>query len=124
MPEKTKKILLIDDHIEVLKIQKEILARNGFEVILAANGTLGLEKARELLPDLVLTDVLFPGLSGVEVCRQIKQDPKLQGVPVIICSASDLEITECYEAGADIFLLKPVPTQKILLHIKRLLRED
>jgi len=120
---KPKKILIIEDRMEVLEVQEEIFSQQGFEVITAYNGTAGLKKARELRPDLILTDIRFPDISGIEICQQIKQDPELKAIPVIVSSASDMEITEVYQAGADLFLLKPTSPDRVLVHVNNLLKK-
>jgi CheY-like chemotaxis protein len=120
---KLEKILIIEDRKEVLEVQEEIFRQQGFEVIIADDGMTGLAKAKEYKPSLILTDLRFPDISGIEICQYIKQDPELRNIPVIVSSASDMEEEEVYQAGADLFLLKPVSSQKLLTHVQNLLQK-
>ncbi len=105
-----KVVLVVDDDPDVLRLAATMLAKLGCVVLEASNGRQGLEIAREARPDLVLLDAMMPGLHGFEVCRAIKSDKDLKGMPVILCSAvyrgsaaDDAQIT----FGADAFLAKP-----------------
>lgn len=118
-----EKILIIEDRKEVLEVQEEIFRQQGFEVIIADDGITGLAKAKEFKPNLILTDIRFPDISGIEICYYLKQDPELKNIPVIVSSASDMEEEEVYQAGADLFLLKPVSAQKLLTHVQSLLQK-
>jgi CheY-like chemotaxis protein len=118
-----EKILIIEDRKEVLEVQEEIFRQQGFEVIIADDGITGLTKAKEFKPNLILTDIRFPDISGIEICYYLKQDPELKNIPVIVSSASDMEEEEVYQAGADLFLLKPVSAQKLLTHVQSLLQK-
>jgi CheY-like chemotaxis protein len=118
-----EKILIIEDRKEVLEVQEEIFRQQGFEVLIADDGITGLAKAKEFKPNLILTDIRFPHISGIEICYYLKQDPELKNIPVIVSSASDMEEEEVYQAGADLFLLKPLSAQKLLTHVQSLLQK-
>ncbi len=120
---KLERILIIEDRKEVLEVQEEIFRQQGFEVIIADDGMTGLAKVKESKPNLILTDIRFPDISGIEICQYIKRDPELQDIPIIVSSASDMEEEEVYQAGADLFLLKPVSSQKLLTHVQNLLQK-
>src|SRR5512133_3234785 len=87
MPDKIIRILCIEDEPEMIELFDLILARKGFEVIGASGGEDGLRKVREIMPDLVLLDLMMPDLGGWEVYQQMKADEKLKEIPVIIVTA-------------------------------------
>src|ERR1039458_4996998 len=101
---KTSSILVVDDVPMILQVYSEILRAEGYEVWEAATGQQALQVARDRRPDLVLLDVMLPDLSGVEVCRQIKADPALTDIFVVLVSGIATSVThkvDGLEAGAD-----------------------
>src|SRR5262245_22500621 len=81
------RVLVVEDEPDVAELLRFNLAREGYEVFQATNGADGLRQARELIPDLVLLDLMVPQLNGWEVCRRLKQDPATRAIPVIIVTA-------------------------------------
>lgn len=117
-----KKILIVDDELDVLKVVQFRLVKLNYEVVTAENGQEGLDRARELKPDLILTDLSMPYIRGDELCRRIKADPATQHIPVIIMTASIKGAADNSTiAGADEKILKPFEPEKLIEKIKKLL---
>jgi len=118
-------ILLVDDDNDIRHLFSTCLRHEGYEVLEAATGRYGLELAQTRYPDLVLLDVGLPDISGVEVCRQIKTDPKLKDVFVAFCSGeatSTEHKVSGLKTGADEYLVKPFGIQELLARVQTLLR--
>jgi len=79
-----RKILLADDSVTAQNMGKKILSDAGYEVITVSNGSAALKKANELLPDIAVLDVYMPGYSGLEVCKQLKDNPKTAEIPILL----------------------------------------
>lgn len=118
------KICVIDDHPENVFILQDRLEKAGFEIVTAYDGKTGLEKVREELPDLVLLDVMMPGISGFEVCRSITQDDLTKHIPVILLTAltSTEDLEDGLQAGAFDYIKKPFNRAELLARIKSALR--
>ncbi len=119
-----KKILVVDDEKDIVDILKYNLEReNEFEVITASNGKEALDAA-QLLPDLILLDIMMPELNGFEVCKRLKNDKLTSGIPVIFLTAKENEIDEILglEIGADDYINKPISPRKVLARIKSVIR--
>jgi len=115
-PTNQKTILIIDDQPFFITMQQNMLQRQGYRVVSASNGTEGLAQAKKHRPDIVLLDVEMPDVDGIEVCRQMKEDPDLKHIPVIILTATqDPKLNErSFKAGAEITILKSVPGERLL----------
>lgn len=125
MPTRTNSILIVDDDERVRALFAACLRTRGYEVREAEGGIEGLDLVRKHLPDLVLLDVRLPDASGIEICRQIKTDPKLADVFVALCSgeATDSEHkVDGLQVGADEYLVKPFGMQELLARVGTLLR--
>lgn len=121
-----KKILVVDDEKDIVDILKYNLEReNDFEVLSASNGKEALEAANSI-PDLILLDVMMPELSGFEVCKQLKYNPKTSKIPIIFLTAKENEIDEIlgFEIGADDYINKPISPRKVLARIKSVIRRS
>ena len=118
------KVLIVEDHEFMIKILGYNLSQEGFDVLVATNGTRALEIARQEKPSLVLLDIMIPDPDGYEVCRQLKADPATASIPIIFVSAlgqaSDIEIGK--ELGASDFFCKPFSPSKLIARIKELVR--
>jgi DNA-binding response OmpR family regulator len=125
MPPK-KKILAVDDDATALGALRQILVQKGYDVSTAANGQSALEMLAKSAFDLVILDVSMPGLSGYDVCRHIRQQPKTQDLPVIFLTAKGMlvDMTEGEEAGSDLYLIKPVLATKLLNMVGMFLSDD
>ncbi|HNQ80767.1 MAG: response regulator [Acidobacteriota bacterium] len=119
-----RKIVVIDDDKVTRKLLTELLNRNGYEAYGAHDGMEGVALVKWEQPELVLTDLLIPLLDGIGVCQQIKSDPELSGIKVIVMSAlkNPLLVREARAVGADDFIDKPIRTNTLLELIARLLQ--
>jgi len=105
-----QKILVVDDTPQNVKLLGDLLRAKGYEVTTAASGEQALESIARQPPDLVLLDIMMPGISGYEVCRKIRENPATALLPVVLATSLDpnQERVKGIEAGADDFLSKPV----------------
>jgi|Deesub1362A_J573_1020465.scaffolds.fasta_scaffold06510_3 DNA-binding response OmpR family regulator len=118
------RILIIDDEPEIITLTRMMLQKAGYEVIEAESGKEGLEILEKDKIDLVLLDVVMPGMNGWEVCRKIKADEKLRQIPVVMFTVYDSreDIIRSHECGADAYLSKPFDREELLDVVRRLLR--
>ena len=117
------KILIVDDVARNVKLLADILAVRGYDVYTAQTGVEALQSIREVHPDLVLLDVMMPGMSGYEVCQAVRKDPEFQLLPIVMVTALDpAERIKGLEAGADDFLTKPINQAELFARVKSLLR--
>jgi len=109
-------ILIVDDSPTEAHVLKGMLEKNGFEVETAENGTEGIERAKELKPDLILMDVVMPGLNGFQATRQLTKDSETKHIPVIIVTTKDQETDRVWgmRQGARDFLTKPVAEKTLM----------
>jgi len=119
-----ERILIIEDEEDILALIHFNLIRAGFRVECATSGEDGFKKARDLNPDLVLLDLMLPGMDGLEVCRRMRQAPETGDTPVIMLTAKGEEhdIVHGLELGADDYLPKPFSPQVLLARIQAVLR--
>jgi len=110
-------ILIVDDSPTETHILTTMLEKAGYTVLSANDGAAGVEVARNSLPDLILMDVVMPGLNGFQATRQLSRDPETAGIPVIIVTTKDQETDKAWgkRQGAKAYVIKPV-TAKELLH--------
>jgi pilus assembly protein CpaE len=119
----SEKILIVDDDIDTLKLVGLILQRQGYEVSVASSGAQALEMMNSEVPDLLLLDIMMPEMDGYEIAGQMRSEPKLAEVPIIMFTAkSQLDDKVAgFEAGADDYLTKPTQPRELLAHIKAVL---
>lgn len=118
------KILIVDDEPDVIELVRYNLEDAGFDVECAADGSEGLEKARCTAPNLILLDVMLPGLDGFEICKLLRNHPQTAGIPVIMLTAKAEEIDRVIglELGAEDYVTKPFSPRELLLRIKKSLQ--
>jgi two-component system, OmpR family, alkaline phosphatase synthesis response regulator PhoP len=118
------KILLVDDEADILEFLGYNLRKEGYEVYTCNNGIDGLAKATEILPHLVILDVMMPGMDGIETCREIRQVAELKNTIVIFLTARGEDYSQIagFEAGADDYVTKPVKPRVLVSRVKALLR--
>ncbi|WP_456475203.1 response regulator [Candidatus Pyrohabitans sp.] len=119
------RILIIDDEPEIITLTRMMLQKAGYEGIGAENGKEGLEILGKDRVDLVLLDVVMPGMNGWEVCRKIKADEELRQIPVVMFTVYDNkeDVMRSHECGADAYLSKPFDREELLDVVRRLLRD-
>jgi DNA-binding response OmpR family regulator len=121
-----KTVLVIDDHQDLAELVERTLAQEGLDVIIALDGKSGLEIARQHHPDLVVLDLTMPGLDGLEVCQQLRSDPRMGRVPIIVLSARAMEADRVLglEKGADDYLIKPFGPRELVARVNAVLRRS
>ena len=118
-----EKILIIDDDVDTLKLVGLMLQKQSYQIVAANNGMQGLEKAENENPDLIVLDVMMPGMDGYEVAKRLRSNPLTANTPILIFTAKtqlDDKVTG-FEAGADDYLTKPTHPSELNAHIKALL---
>ena len=115
----TAKVLVVDDVPKNVKLLADLLSVKGYQAITAASGTEALARIEAEQPDLVLLDVMMPGMSGYEVCQAIRANPAHCMLPVVLVTALDpaQERAKGLDAGADDFLAKPVTQAELLARV-------
>jgi diguanylate cyclase (GGDEF)-like protein len=114
------KILLVDDRVENLELLSSILTKAGYEVRRAINGSTALMGVKSVSPDMILLDINMPDMNGYEVCRNLKQDPKYQEIPIIFISALDdgLDKVKAFAAGGIDYISKPFEMMEVLSRVE------
>jgi adenylate cyclase len=122
-PQSPHSILVVDDNPDLRTYVSDILRRSGYQVYTARNGYEGFGKAEELAPNLIITDLMMPMVTGVEMIRMIRAEAKLKGTPIILLTAKVDEETriESTENGADAYLAKPFNDRELLAEVRNLL---
>lgn len=129
-----KRILVIDDNRTLMLAAERILEKQEYEVYTASNGTEGLKKVKEIKPDVIILDIVMPGLNGYQVGRILKEDVDTTDIPIIFLSAKGnshenkdgvavglREINLAFECGANDFLQKPVASDDLVRAVKNIL---
>ena len=118
-----KKILAVEDDPNALELIVQTLEPKGYRVVTATDGVEGLKKARDEHPDLIILDVMLPGLDGYEVCRQLRQTPEAATLPIVMMSAKARQEDKDVglRKGADDYLPKPVTPAEIRAKVDALL---
>ena len=119
--DRAQRVLVIEDEADIQEVLRYNLTKNGFDVEAASDGTSGLVLAKEMAPDLVILDLMLPGMDGLEVCRLLRKD---SDVPVIMLTAKAEEINRVIglEIGADDYMVKPFSVRELIARIRSVLR--
>jgi two-component system alkaline phosphatase synthesis response regulator PhoP len=121
-----KKVLIVEDESDLVKLLKYNLEKESFKVSYATDGALALAEARRDPPDVVILDLMLPGLDGLEVCRQLRRNDQFSRTPILILSARSEEADRVVglELGADDYVTKPFSTREVIARIRALLRRN
>lgn len=119
------KILIADDEQNIVISLEFLMKREGFEVSIAVDGEEAVDRIRSEKPDLVLLDVMMPKKSGFEVCQEIKADPALTSVKILMLTAKgrDTEVAKGLALGADAYMTKPFSTKELVEKVRSMLAE-
>lgn len=119
-----QRILVIEDETNIQELLKYNLEKNGYKVTVAGNGTDGLEEAAANLPDLILLDLMLPGLDGLEVCKRLRMDKRTKKIPIFMLTAKSEELDKVLglELGADDYITKPFSIKELIARIRAAMR--
>ena len=122
---RNRRILFIDHNEVDRRLVEKILTKRAYRVILSSNGEAGLEIAQREKPDLILLDVVLPGISGIEVCKRLKKDEETKNIPIIFLTGMDTpkNLIDCYEYGAEDFLNKSISPRLLIHQIEQTLQD-
>jgi twitching motility two-component system response regulator PilH len=117
-----KKILVVDDSPTERHVMVELLTKNGYQVVTAESGEEGVVKAKAEKPDLIIMDVVMPGLNGYQATRTITRDDETKNIPVLMCTSKGQETDKIWglRQGAQDYLVKPVNPEELLAKIAAL----
>ncbi len=119
-------ILIVEDEEDIRELLVYNLKKEGFAVLDAGDGGKALEIARAKLPDLILLDIMLPGMDGLEVCRELERSPATAGIPIIMLTARGEEVDRILglEMGADDYMVKPFSVRELVLRIRKILKRQ
>lgn len=114
-------VLIVDDSPTELERLKATLEANGYQTSAARSAEEGITKAKEIMPDLILMDVVLPGMSGFQATRKIRRDPSTTSIPVVIMSVKKLDVDQAWglRQGAREYLVKPLAEEELLNAVRR-----
>jgi len=117
-------ILIVEDEPDIRELLEYTLKREGYRVYVASDGLVGLSEARRRVPDLLLLDLMLPGLDGLEICRRLKQDSSTRSVPIVMVTAKgdEADVVLGLSLGADDYVSKPFSTKELIARISAVLR--
>ena len=118
------RVLIVEDEPDIRELVVHHLKREGYQVATAAGGEEALRQVRAAPPDLVLLDLMLPGMNGLEVCRRLRQDPPTAGLPIVMLTAKGDEVDRVLglEIGADDYIVKPFSPKELVARVRAVLR--
>ncbi len=118
------KVLVVDDEKDIVELVQYNLKKEGYRVISACDGERTMDLVKKKLPDLIILDLMLPGMDGLEVCRILKKDSRTSGIPVIMLTAKgeETDIVVGLELGADDYVTKPFSVRQLAARVKAVLR--
>jgi len=121
-----ERILAIDDEADILELIRYNLEKEGYRIQTADSGEKGLKAAKMKPPDLIILDLMLPGLDGLDVCKLLKSDPKTKSIPVIMLTAKseEVDVVTGLELGADDYIVKPFSPKVLIARIRACLRRQ
>jgi two-component system phosphate regulon response regulator PhoB len=119
-----KTILVIEDEQDLAELIAYNLEKEGYLSLIAIDGTSGLKLAQSEIPDLILLDLMLPGISGIDICKVLKENERTAAISIIMITAEGEEIDRVvgFEVGADDYMVKPFPMRELLLRVRAVLR--
>lgn len=121
----SKRVLVVDDDVSFVRLVERILKGAGYEVLIATNGLNALKAVRDENPDLVLLDIMLPGVDGFEICKRLRDTPDNAQVPILIVSSKSRESdrSAAFDVGANDFYAKPIKPEELLGLVNGLLKK-
>ncbi|MFN8496150.1 MAG: response regulator [Caldilineaceae bacterium] len=121
-----KKILIVDDETNIVISLQFLMEQAGYQVDVARTGEEALEKIASFMPDLILLDVMLPGVSGYDICQRVRQTPAWQAMKIVMLTAKgrDVERAKGLALGANAYITKPFSTKELLAEVQRQLAEN
>jgi len=119
-----RKIVIIEDEPDIVEVIAYNLSREGYQVVSAQDGEEGLRKVRKEMPDLVLLDLMLPGMDGLELCKEMKEDQRMRSIPVIMVTAKgdESDVVLGLGVGADDYIAKPFSPKELIARVRAVLR--
>ena len=122
-----KKILLVDDNPDFVELMKVRLEANNYSVVAVSDAKEALQTVKKEIPDMILLDIVMPGMDGYQICERLKQEEKTRNIPIILLTGKELEpgsINErCLKLGVEGFLPKPIDAKELITKIEEVLKE-
>jgi two-component system, chemotaxis family, response regulator PixH len=118
--------LVVDDSMTERQIISSCLEKEGIKVLIAVSGEEALEKVKNTRPDVIVLDVVLPGRSGFEICRELKAESATSSIPIVICSTKGSEMDKFWgmKQGADAYIPKPIDQNEFVRTIKQLIKQS
>ena len=112
----TAKVLVVDDEPEITEIVETFLTEAGYKVTVENASNKAIEKARAIKPDVILLDIMMPGVDGYDICQELKKDPEFATVPIIFLTGKDRndDMGRSFKSGGDMFIKKPFSCERLL----------
>jgi DNA-binding response OmpR family regulator len=120
------KIVVADDDADIRDLVVFKLQQSGHDIVSVADGAAAVEACRDALPDLAVLDVMMPGMSGLDACRELRGDPALAGIPVILLTAraQETDIEQGFNVGADDYVVKPFSPRELASRVAAVLQRS